>query len=121
MTSVWGTLSSKDFSQSLMLQQQEQQTSKDCWCKLSATNNQRIVLSVISFDFGVDTNCSQSGLYLQSSKNRSLECTQLQKGHYYISSTQDLYVNFYRKENVDLANFLSNLGSFWIVYEGQFT
>ena len=113
MTSIWGTLSSNDLTQA---SRPNNANSNDCWCRLSATNNQRIVLSVISFQFEHDQSCTRSGLYLQSNQSRSLECTQLQKGHYYISSSQDLFVNFYTKRENRIGR-APKPGSFWIVYE----
>lgn len=117
---MWGTLQSSELGDSNMRQTYQNSIDshsmgKDCWCQLSAANNQRIVLSIISFEFGNDLKCQNSGLYLQSSRNRSEECTQLQKGHYYISSSQVLFVNFFTKPNL-----LNHTGSFWIVYEGNF-
>lgn len=103
--SSWGTLRTTDFPQAYS-------SNEDCWCKLVADNNQRIVLSVISFQlFPFDPTCSQAGLYLQSDRKRSKECTFLQQGHYYISSSRNLYLNFYSKNAIAR-------GGFWIIYEG---
>jgi len=110
-TSVWGTLTSGRLLSHTL--------GSDCWCHLSAANNQRIVLSIISFEFGSDQACKTSGLFLQSTHNRSDECTQLQKGHYYISSSQDLFVNFYVKPEIARGVNEPQSGSFWIVYEGK--
>lgn len=108
--SQWGTLRTTEFPRSTY-----SGTTEDCWCKLSADNNQRIVLSVISFQlFPRDPTCSEAGLYLQSERNRSKECTFLQQGHYYISSNKILYLNFYSKKP-------TTRGGFWIIYEGKMT
>lgn len=105
--SSWGTLKTTDFPLPYG-------ANEDCWCKLVADNNQRIVLSVISFQlFPYDPTCSEAGLYLQSDHKRSKECTFLQQGHYYISSTRHLYLNFYSKKTFER-------GGFWIIYEGLF-
>ena len=105
--SSWGTLRTTDFPQPFS-------ANEDCWCKLVADNNQRIVLSVISFQlFPFDPTCSDAGLYLQSDRRRSKECTFLQQGHYYISSSKNLYLNFYSQKPVVR-------GGFWIIYEGKF-
>ena len=107
----WGTLRTTDFPRSSF----SGTGAEDCWCKLSADNNQRIVLSVISFQlFPRDPTCSEAGLYLQSERNRSKECTFLQQGHYYISSNKILYLNFYSKRP-------TTRGGFWIIYEGKNT
>jgi len=107
---VWGTLISSGASA---------ETGSDCWCQLSAQNNQRIVLSIISYEFNTDPMCRTGGLFLQASRNRSDECTQLQKGHYYISSTKELFINFYVKAEVGRGSDDLRPGSFWIVYEGE--
>ncbi|RNA41265.1 hypothetical protein BpHYR1_001690 [Brachionus plicatilis] len=104
--STWGTLRTTDFPHSYGF-------NEDCWCKLSADNNQRIVLSVISFQlFPYDPTCSETGLYLQSERNRSKDCTFLQQGHYYISSSKNLYLNFYSRKPTIRAGF-------WIIYEAS--
>lgn len=104
--STWGTLRTTDFPQPYGF-------NEDCWCKLSADNNQRIVLSVISFQlFPYDPTCSETGLYLQSERNRSKDCTFLQQGHYYISSSKQLYLNFYSRKPAIRAGF-------WIIYEAS--
>lgn len=106
----WGTLRTTDFPQ----QPSGNGHSEDCWCKLVADNNQRIVLSVISFQlFPYDPLCTETGLYLQSDRKRSKECTFLQQGHYYISSSKNLYLNFYSKRPIVR-------GGFWIIYEGYY-
>ena len=104
--STWGTLRTTDFPQPYGF-------NEDCWCKLSADNNQRIVLSVISFQlYPYDPTCSETGLYLQSERNRSKDCTFLQHGHYYISSSKNLYLNFYSRKPAIRAGF-------WIIYEAS--
>lgn len=106
----WGTLRTTDFPQ----QPSTNGHSEDCWCKLVADNNQRIVLSVITFQlFPYDPLCTETGLYLQSDRKRSKECTFLQQGHYYISSSKNLYLNFYSKRPIVR-------GGFWIIYEGYY-
>lgn len=123
--SSWGTLRTNDFPDAMSFNQ-------NCWCKLSTENNQqRIVLSVISFQMenkldkdntnynnylsDLDTNeCLESGLYLQSDNKRSKDCTHLLKDHYYISSSRNLYLNYYSK-NAPSAK--SGLTGFWIIYE----
>ena len=106
-TSLWGTLQTKNFPL-------PHSSYEDCWCKLVAENNQRIVLSVISFQlFPLDLNCTDAGLYLQSDRLRNKECTILHQDHYYISSNRNLYLNFYSKRS-------SLNGGFWIIYEGEF-
>lgn len=112
MTS-WGTLRTTDFPQpTAQAAIMHRHQSDDCWCKLVADNNQRIVLSVISFQlFPFDPQCTETGLYLQSDRRRSKECTFLQQGHYYISSSKNLYLNFYSKRPLVR-------GGFWIIYEG---
>ena len=119
--SSWGTLKTAEFPDSLNYFQ-------NCWCKLSSDNNQRIVLSVISFQiepkldkeensnyFDSDTNeCLESGLYLQSDNKRSKDCTHLLKNHYYISSSKNLFLNYYSR-NTALNK--SGLTAFWIIYE----
>jgi hypothetical protein len=67
---------------------------------------------VISFQLETNNNeCLQAGLYLQSETNLkpSNNCTHLVKDHYYISSSQILYLNFLSK--------YSNANGFWIIYE----
>ena len=121
-TSVWGTLSSSDLINSKN-KHRSRSSGSDCWCQLSAYNSQRIILSIISFSlFDKDPECHTSGLYLQSTRNRSDECTHLKKKHYYISSAQELFINFYVKGD-ELRGVVAGSddpepGSFWIVYEG---
>lgn len=104
--STWGTLRTTDFPQPYGF-------NEDCWCRLSADNNQRIVLSVISFQlYPYDPTCLETGLYLQSERNRSKDCTFLQHGHYYISSSKHLYLNFYSRKPAIRAGF-------WIIYEAS--
>lgn len=104
----WGTLQTTDFPQPY-------NSNENCWCKLSSNQNQRIVLSVITFQlFPYDPTCSEAGLYLQSDRKRSKECTLLQQGHYYISSSSNLFMNFYSKSPIVR-------GGFWIIYEGKLT
>ena len=57
-----------------------------------------------------ETNCSQSGFYLQSERKRSKECTFLRKGHYYISSNKDLFINYDSRQ-------VGQNNAFWIIYE----
>ena len=67
---------------------------------------------MISFQLETNNNeCLQAGLYLQSETNLkpSNNCTHLVKDHYYISSSQILYLNFLSK--------YSNANGFWIIYE----
>lgn len=119
----WGTLRTTDLpitsSMSLASSNSasnsgEALAAEDCWCKLVADNNQRIVLSVISFQlFPYDPQCTETGLYLQSDRKRSKDCTFLQQGHYYISSSKNLYLNFYSRRPIFR-------GGFWIIYEGLF-
>lgn len=100
----WGTLHSPNSLSPLI-------SNEDCWCRLSAENNQRIVLSVIKFHIApIQLNCTESGFYLQSEKKRSKECTILRRGHYYISSSKQLYLNFNAKQ-------ASVNSGFWIIYE----
>ncbi len=104
-TSEWGTIKTSNYPEKLS-------SNENCWCKLSTSNNQRIVLSVISFQLETNNNeCLQAGLYLQSETNLkpSNNCTHLVKDHYYISSSQILYLNFLSK--------YSNANGFWIIYE----
>ncbi len=130
--SSWGTLKTNNFPNTLQLEE-------NCWCKLSSTNGQRIVLSVISFNLNLKppqnkliaeqpneydsselnaekNECTEAGLFLQSDHKRSKDCTRLLKDHYYISSSQHLYLNYFSKKAVSQANSLTN--GFWIIYEG---
>ena len=66
---------------------------------------------MITFDIvPLGLNCTESGFYLQSEKKRSKECTNLRRGHYYISSSKQLYINFNSKQ-------ASANSAFWIIYE----
>ena len=86
----------------------------NCWCKLSAQNHQRIVLSVISFHLAKGgLNCSNGGLYLQSDRKRSTDCTSLQQSHYYISSSHNLFINYFIREAKPYQEF-------WIIYEVEY-
>jgi hypothetical protein len=86
---------------------------KDCWCTLgTAQFNQRIILSVITFDYTPgDTKCVDIGFFLRADPKQDQECTVLRKDRYYISSTNNLYLNF--RPNGTTTN-----RRFWIIYEG---
>jgi hypothetical protein len=137
--SSWGTLKTNNFPNTLL-------NEENCWCKLSSSNGQRIVLSVISFHLNSKPNqlkkfneeeeqqqqlneydskneigmekseCLEAGLFLQSDHKRSKDCTHLVKDHYYISSSQQLYLNYYSRKAASQVNSLPN--GFWIIYEG---
>jgi hypothetical protein len=102
LNTSWGTLQTPHFPLAIRT------PINDCWCKLQSNNRQRILLSIINFNLN-DNNCNQSGLYLQSEQKRSKDCTYLQKRHYYISSSNILYLNFNSKKVTE---------GFWIIYEG---
>ena len=102
----WGTLHTTDYPKPYG-------TNENCWCKLTSKENQRIVLSVITFQlFPFDPTCSEAGLYLQSDRKKNKECTLLQQGHYYISSSSNLFLNFYSKSP-------TVRGGFWLIFEGK--
>ena len=72
---------------------------------------------MISFQLDVATTneCLEAGLYLQSDNKRSKDCTHLQKDHYYISSSKNLFLNYYSKNSAVTKN---GSTGFWIIYEG---
>ncbi len=102
---TWGTL--ETFS--------NVNTSKDknCWCTMSSQLNQRIILSVITFDYTpTDMKCPDIGFYLRADSKQEKECTVLRKDRYYISSSNNLYLTFQPK-------YSNAYRKFWIIYEGK--
>jgi hypothetical protein len=88
---------------------------KSCWCTLSSHLNQRIILSVITFDYtATDMKCADIGFYLRADAKQDQECAVLRKDRYYISSSNNLYLNFQPKS-------WNPNRKFWIIYEGSYT